>query len=39
MDVIGIALPNSMEVGKMFRNLRVKHVLCFDQVCDDTTPG
>ena len=32
VDVIGIAIPDSVKVGKVFRSLKVKHVLCFDKV-------
>jgi len=31
VDVVGIALPQSVKVGRVFKNLQVKHVLCFDE--------
>ena len=30
VDVVSIALPRSVDVGKVFRSRSVKHVLCFE---------
>ena len=39
IDVVGIALPNSTDIGHVFKNANVKHVLCFDIDNPDMTPG
>lgn len=39
VDVVGIALPRSVKVGKVFKNVKVKHVLCFDEANSELTPG
>lgn len=37
-DVVGIALPKSVKIGEVFRSLKVKHVLCFDEKDPYLTP-
>lgn len=32
IDVIDIALPQSVKIGQVFSALKVKHVLCYDEV-------
>ena len=39
IDVVGIALPNSTDIGHVFKNANVKHVLCFDIDNPNMTPG
>ena len=40
IDVAGIALPHSVNLGRVFKNSQVKHVLCFDDAnLEVTTPG
>ena len=29
IDIVGIAIPNSMHIGEVFRKSGTKHVLCF----------
>lgn len=39
IDVVGLALPHSVGLGKVFLKNGVKHVLCFDDANSNYTAG
>lgn len=35
VEVVGIALPLSVSIAQVFKNLKVKHILCFDTLHEE----